>query len=354
MRAFAGRSRRRRRFTGKEIYLSSSQYIYGSSHAPPAVIQPGSYTYNFSCQLPYEVPSSFESPYGHIRYSVKVVLDRPKRFDDSFTKNFTVLKALDLNYEPPAIRVVTEAHMSKAFWGGLSTNPLKLKASIPQAGFVPGQTIPIHADIDNTSNIPVSRVYFCINQIIHYSADLPYPSTKTHVSRVASAKVVEVIGPKDSAQFDQNLVVPPIAPTSPPYARVVKVSYEIKVEAVVAGLHRNPVVTIPIILGTVPLIGASPKDLEMMYAQNSVAEPTPSTSTAPPVVAETDMSGPNIPPPSYEEAMLMERSQVADEGQEPSIQTEFTPRYPVYSSIPLVVERTPPENDTTKEKIVPC
>lgn len=79
--------------------------FYTKFLAPPAIIQPGSYIYNFSCQLPYEVPSSFESPYGHIRYSVKVVLDRPKRFDNTFTKNFTVLKALDLNYEPPAIRV---------------------------------------------------------------------------------------------------------------------------------------------------------------------------------------------------------------------------------------------------------
>lgn len=55
--------------------------------------------YTFQFQLPNNIPSSFEHRYGHVRYTVKAVLDRPWKFDQECKTAFTVVSILDLNTE---------------------------------------------------------------------------------------------------------------------------------------------------------------------------------------------------------------------------------------------------------------
>lgn len=56
--------------------------------------------YNFTCTLPPVLPSSFEGQYGYVRYTVKVTLDRPWKFDQETKMAFTVINAFDLNLNP--------------------------------------------------------------------------------------------------------------------------------------------------------------------------------------------------------------------------------------------------------------
>lgn len=63
-------------------------------------ITEGQHTYPFSFQLPHNLPSSFEHNYGHVRYTVKAVIDRPWKFDHQSKCAFTVVAALDLNTHP--------------------------------------------------------------------------------------------------------------------------------------------------------------------------------------------------------------------------------------------------------------
>lgn len=62
----------------------------------------GEYNYPFQCMIPHTVPSSFEGEHGHIRYTVKAVLDRPWKFDSESKAAFTVVSPLDLNTLPQA------------------------------------------------------------------------------------------------------------------------------------------------------------------------------------------------------------------------------------------------------------
>lgn len=71
-------------------------------------LNPGIYQYSFECMLPPELPTSVEGSYGHIRYIVRVVLDFRLHPEIKFEETFTVIKMINLNYDP-ALRV-TKAH----------------------------------------------------------------------------------------------------------------------------------------------------------------------------------------------------------------------------------------------------
>ena len=69
---------------------------------PQIELSPGNHKYSFSYTLPQNLPSSFESTYGHIRYTIKATIDRPWKFDHEAVKAFTILSLVDLNQEPNA------------------------------------------------------------------------------------------------------------------------------------------------------------------------------------------------------------------------------------------------------------
>lgn len=62
-------------------------------------IQGGEHKFPFQCILPVNLPSSFESDFGHVRYTVKATLDRPWKFDQEVKSPFTVVSPFDLNQE---------------------------------------------------------------------------------------------------------------------------------------------------------------------------------------------------------------------------------------------------------------
>lgn len=70
-------------------------------------MQPGHYSYNFSCNLPPNLPTTVDAEFGYIRYMAKVVLDIPLWPDKEFEKVFNVVKPLNLNSDPSyRVRIV--------------------------------------------------------------------------------------------------------------------------------------------------------------------------------------------------------------------------------------------------------
>lgn len=65
----------------------------------------GVHIYPFTCQLPEDLPTSFEGTFGRIRYQAKVTLNISLWPDKTFCEGFTVIKCLKLNEVSPDIRV---------------------------------------------------------------------------------------------------------------------------------------------------------------------------------------------------------------------------------------------------------
>lgn len=66
----------------------------------PIEIPQGIHTYGFSCDLPFNLPSSMEGTYGSIRYKVIITFEIPNYPDKIFEAGFTVLKTCNLNDFP--------------------------------------------------------------------------------------------------------------------------------------------------------------------------------------------------------------------------------------------------------------
>lgn len=222
------------------------------------VIFPGTHTYNFSCILPQQLPTSYEGAKGYIRYTIRVALERPWKFDHTYRVGFTVLKPIDLNLESPVLRYPSQGEVIHTFCcGPCKSPPMSIKVSLPQSGYVPGQTVALVADISNQSRIKVEMVKFILQQVIHYHSSTPHNKTLEEVNDICQ-QIILTTDDKELNQLQQNLVIPAVPPTISKLSRVININYELKVEVKVRGAHVNPVVRIPLTIGTYPLVNYQP------------------------------------------------------------------------------------------------
>ncbi|XP_063707906.1 arrestin domain-containing protein 2-like [Culicoides brevitarsis] len=345
-------------YRGREDYLNSTTYLIGSPHANEIEILPGLHTYNFACLLPSNMPSSFEGPYGHIRYTVKVTLERPWKFDQTYKVGFTVLKQLDLNYDNPDLRLPVHAETIKYFccWP-CKSGPLLLNVKLPIGGYVPGQTIPITLTIDNESREKIDEITFKLKKIVRCLSQTPR-------QKVKEERVVVVMkrgGGCDKfqkKQYQYSLLIPALPPTNLSFCKIIQISYVLKVKPIVAGMHKDNKLTIPIVIGTVPLtadrngsVGWVNLAAELSDGPNSMQErPTAPIEEHPDVVCvpsyDDAVKRTSLQPPSYEESMYGSVNIDEPEESHPlGNPNTYTPRYPVYH-FGTVQPSAPTSNET--------
>ncbi|VDP32881.1 unnamed protein product [Soboliphyme baturini] len=86
------------------LELSDSIKVYGETSitSRSEVVSSGIHEFQFSFSIPQNIPSSFESDLGHVRYWCRASLHRPWTPDQTVKKAFSVVGVLDLNHEPLA------------------------------------------------------------------------------------------------------------------------------------------------------------------------------------------------------------------------------------------------------------
>lgn len=139
-----------------------------SSEGQKLELTAGVTKYNFSCQLPEELPTSFEAKYGRIRYSVHVVLHRPWKFDLTYTVGFTVLKPYDLSLQQEIFMNTISKEHFKIFNGFRSSKPLYFTANIPFSGYVAGQVVDVSLYINNESRVNIEDIQVQLKKLVHY------------------------------------------------------------------------------------------------------------------------------------------------------------------------------------------
>lgn len=332
--------------SGHEEYFQIQYYLLGGKNSAEIELPSGSHTYPFTCALPPTLPSSFEGEWGHVRYTIKITLDRPWKFDQDTKMAFTVISPVDLNLNP-RVKDPFKLELEKTFCCFCcKSGPLAVIVSTPVTGFVSGQIIPITAECDNASNVHINVVKFLLRKVVAFHTHQPRRETKKDKITIAELSVGPV-PPNDSKTWTQQLEIPPLPPSNLVNCGIIDLDYDLKVVVEVSGPHRNLEGSIPVVLGTIPLASfKSPAPYTDVPIQDPSMAPTQPVSPASPpnggggaVGWSTGDTGagqlyPNIPPPTFAEGDYKptsivdktdsEHTQIAGGG-------DFAPRYPTYA-----------------------
>ncbi|XP_011140067.1 arrestin domain-containing protein 17 isoform X2 [Harpegnathos saltator] len=330
--------------TAHEEYFETKYYLVGSASGGEIEIQSGEHKFPFACSLPDSLPSSFESDFGHVRYTVKATLDRPWKFDQDVKSPFTVISPLDLNTEPRAVEPV-QAEMSKTFWCLCCATPaLTVNFSLPVRGYVPGQSMPVKINVENRSSVVVNTVKLVLVKVVTFRATTPHSDSRTEEIVVTEVSKGPVEG-GGSADYEQHLDIPPLPPSNLANCGIIDLEYNLKVEACVEGwYHRNLSDKTLIFVGTVPLAAyhtpSAPPAADVAAADAPTKPPAagfvvPSANKALPPLPESQLY-PNLPPPSFEESVYGARN-LRERGESEyvyGLANRFAPKYPVYNFAP--------------------
>ncbi|KAH8369101.1 hypothetical protein KR009_000927 [Drosophila setifemur] len=338
-RVTTNRRRRRRTFYGREDYIASKTFLVGSNLSTQVQIEAGIHVYNFSCQIPTECPSSFEGMHGRVRYMVNVSLVRPWKFDQNYTRCFTVLKVMNLNFDSPLLRVAAHSETSKTYccWP-CTSDPLSLQLTIPQTGFVPGQSLPLSVLVTNESHIPVEQLMISLVMLVTYHSKPPSMPNSISERLVVSTVRGDPVLRNCKKLYSYELKVPATPPTCYNLCGIIQIAYQVEVEAQVKGCHSNELVSVPVTVGSVPLT-------QHVLIQPRGLAPQPLDVQALPSAPPIDASHPwavdeSIPPPNYQEAVHMRHTATKSEDfEEPEpVQpntlsldgSAYKPLYPVF------------------------
>jgi Arrestin (or S-antigen), C-terminal domain len=127
-----------------------------------------------------------------------------------------------------------------------------LTAQIPMSGYASGQTIEISGELNNKSGVSVYEIHFQLKKTVTYYAQYPSYREKRQSLKLAEKSKTNITT-DGCTKFSEVLVIPAVAPTNLTQSRVIHQTYTLIIEARVSGCHSNPVIYIPITIGTVPL-----------------------------------------------------------------------------------------------------
>lgn len=210
-------------------------------------------SYNFRFDLNHMLPSTFKGSYGKIKYEMEFTIDRKWKLDKTYKVPLTIMKSLDLNFDPYA-RVPQQKQLTRNI-GIISSGPISLHVLIPRTGFAHGEKLPIQVVVTNNSSTHVDKVKFTLRKIIDYHSKAPTRSTKQEILKILK-KEAGGVSKKSEQKYEHLLDVPELASSDKQSSNIIHISYDIVVEVKISGLYKNLIESVPLTIGTVALRNA--------------------------------------------------------------------------------------------------
>ncbi|KAM9325538.1 arrestin domain-containing protein 1 [Gastrophryne carolinensis] len=247
------------------------QYFSGTfSLADKGTIQPGEHSFPFQFLLPESAPTSFEGPFGKVIYQVKAVIETKKLSKDYKTsKQFYVLRPLDLN-EIPDIGQLSCATTAKKFnYLLVKSGQLLLSVTTDLRGYIVGQVIKIHTELENKSGRDTGVIVASLIQKVTYRSKRSVYDLRT-IAEVEGAPVKAW----KHAVWNEQILVPALPQSILQGCNLIQIEYYLQVSV------KNPEasVTLPIYIGNIPI---SQTRLELRPSFSQAAAPV--IPSAPPV-----------------------------------------------------------------------
>lgn len=127
-----------------------------------------------------------------------------------------------------------------------------MQVQLPQAGYVPGQRIPVNVLVINNTNLSVAEVRYALVMLVRYSSPAPVVNSCLERITMTTAKSESVLR-SCTRSLTQELLIPATPPTCLRSCSIIRISYQVEVEARMTAWYSSQTITIPVLIGNVPL-----------------------------------------------------------------------------------------------------
>ncbi|XP_014213106.1 arrestin domain-containing protein 2 [Copidosoma floridanum] len=351
----SGRSQTRiEHYRGNQHYFSVTNRLLGNGIGDEhSTLPSGEHSYHFSFQLPSNIPCSIEHELGFVRYTVRVLLTRPWKFDHKVISAFSVISSYDLNavYDL-STGISEEFRRNFRYWCVLSDGGVNIRLGSRVKGFVPGETIELVVKYDNNSTrVDLTKMKLNLEKSMTFYTSSP--KDKKLSSEIV--KKTKVVGPFPKiGETILKLEVPPVPPSRLENCSLIDLCYKLNLTLSVSGLRFPIKKSYPVEIGTVPIYGraaaagtipappcAAPVAPLIEQMSPAVGQHTsqsvnpigfvivgapPSVTSGVPQLVPMDA----MPPPAYEECISGSKTITPIEQGMYGADVQFAPRYPVY------------------------
>ncbi|KAF2354284.1 Arrestin C-terminal-like domain [Trinorchestia longiramus] len=275
----------------------------------------GNHVWPFNFIIPQNIPSSFEGPYGSVRYSITVNADLSFRFDESHKIYININCPVDLNFlEQARAHLVIKTVDSSCFLC-CTRGPVSININCPRSGAVVGEHFKLRGEINNRGSTEVERVSVALHQKVTYHTKRKNRKCCSTVTTLEKG----AISPGDSCYLqDDPLLIHAVVPMLS-NCSIMTLSYELEVRAdfgccsKVKGASNFFIGTVPFVVEggesgypanapTLPIMGSAAPSAPRYFgtATNYPVPSAPAVNSPPEVGAigfVSEKSKEEIPPP---------------------------------------------------------
>lgn len=133
------------------------------------------------------------------------------------------------------------------------TKPLKIEASIPYTGYVPGQSIKVTIKIDNRCGFDVYRTKVSLKKVFTFISQTPEKRMWTDIKTLQKSVTDGAKNGKTVKNLGIVEVPNSALPTSNNLSNIVQISYLVQVSVDVVGFVQSTKVKLPVVIGSKPL-----------------------------------------------------------------------------------------------------
>ncbi|KAI6217380.1 Arrestin domain-containing protein 2 [Aphelenchoides fujianensis] len=233
-------------------YTHSFNRMAADGKSIERVIPAGVHEIPFSYTLPKNLPTSFEGEFGFVRYTCRVVLERPWDTDLISYCAFTVIGIEDINCDTEALAPAgaSDSNYNVTTFCCRRAGVINVQVSLPRTGYTPGETILVNGVINNQSQRPIKGSALHFKQKVTYRAKT-FSGTE-HVKstcRTIEKREKGEIGPNSEFKWvNEPIVIPSLTPRLS-RCGIIDVTYIIELEA-----DSAVSVQLPVIIGSIPRI----------------------------------------------------------------------------------------------------
>ncbi|KRY17394.1 Arrestin domain-containing protein 3 [Trichinella patagoniensis] len=335
-----------RRSAQRQVYIDESKCLFGdaTSSGKYFVLPKGLREYPFSFETFSNLPSSFESSMGYVRFWCRASLQGRWKTLHSNKLPLTMVGILNLNNVPEAF-VMQSASLNESF-GFLrslfscASGGLMVTVNLNRGAFVPGERIIISAEVSNYSTRRIRSTEAYLQQNLGY-VNKGVVSLYQGISKIGRIEKPAIEIGQVQNWIREELTVPALPPTNLATCDLIKINYLLTFLINFEGV-RSSVLNIPIIIGTVPREPNRETSVEQPSAPDSVVPSAPDIQqilgrkfnqrNGDPVCRSFSTTA----PPSYEVCVGMDTADFGDDDNstaEDDNIVNYRPLYPTYPSI---------------------